>query len=1088
MSMGLSSATVVYNPNANQIVVYDLSEVTLDHIYKEINNETIISHDNRIWYLNASLRIPYGSVMYINDSSVAELRISNYKENLGLYDGKYLIKNVTIGSWDHEKSRYAKKDEKQVGISTNQGIIQNLNLKGLKYIGINKVSEDVYNISAVDCYKGLIINNATGKKIYNVSIENVSESAIYCFGCIDTDIYNIYIKDAGNYLTPATGCYGIVYDQYSANSSMHDIFINGSGWSAIGSTVGSSNIHIYNVTVYNAGHNGIDIHGGHDVFVKNASIYNSVSNNILVTLTENVTFENIYSYRATGNSIQAGYKTFNITFINITSVENRGGHSFFDIRDVKLINITSNNGSSVTFTKTSDVDVINGTIVDTEVKYPGKIELSYSTNSKLINVLSQILFYPGRINEGTIYYYSDVWVKNNSNTSVSNAKIYFTNEKNSSYSSVNGWGEDVSSFYTTPKGHTQLPNEDRKNSPAIAEYYKNSKGVLLNLSYTATIITPDNRTVSLTGITPDSSWYRKDPNNPAYTITAIIPDNSTGPHITGFAPVEDNPFNPGEKKNFRIWTDEPLTSMEWLVNGLSVSKGSLNYTWPITEGNHTIKFIGSNVNGTVNKTWYLGGSYDEPLVPGGNPTQEIEFSPADSVLTKNVSETVDFSVSPDIFTTKEWYVDGDLVLNNTVSMSKRWSTSGTYNVTFSGSGSEDVLHTWTVNVIEEPKDDEVQNKSIITIAPEYQIIEPKKSFDLSIKVEPRIPISGTQLDFVFNSSKTSVNNVTEGDLLKQSGAYTIFSSGTINNIDGKVKNIYGFILGTSNVSSPGTMAIVNLTAGNRTGMANFSLSNVLISDANSKSVPYTVTNATVLIDTSPVINPICYANSVDEKSTLTFKVSAKDADGDKLILSASGLPGGASFNKTSGAFTWTPAVGQAGVYTLTFKVSDGYLTDSENVTVTVNKLNNPPVINSFEPLNGSSFSEGERIGISVNASDADGQALTYFIRIDGVTHSTDPAYIWETDYSTSGNHTIEVVVSDGTEEVKGQRIIYISECQPRWDVNEDGVVNILDITSVSQMVGSTLSKPYPRYDVNQDGLVNIQDLTLVGNHFGEIVN
>ncbi|MCM1565622.1 MAG: Ig-like domain-containing protein, partial [Dehalobacter sp.] len=254
----------------------------------------------------------------------------------------------------------------------------------------------------------------------------------------------------------------------------------------------------------------------------------------------------------------------------------------------------------------------------------------------------------------------------------------------------------------------------------------------------------------------------------------------------------------------------------------------------------------------------------------------------------------------------------------------------------------------------------------------------------------------------------------------------------------------------------------------------------------SKSVPYTVTNATVLIDTAPVITPIG-SKSVNEKSTLAFKVSAKDADGDRLILTASGVPQGAVFNTTSGNFTWTPERGQAGIYTITFKVSDSYLTDSQNVTVTVNKLNNPPVISSFEPLNGSSFSEGERIGISANASDAEGQALNYSIRIDGVVYTTDTEYVWETDYSSSGNHTIEVAVSDGIDEVKAQRTVFISDCHPRWDVNEDGVVNILDITRVSQTYGTTVNKPYPRHDVNQDGVVNILDLTLVGNHFGEYV-
>lgn len=86
-------------------------------------------------------------------------------------------------------------------------------------------------------------------------------------------------------------------------------------------------------------------------------------------------------------------------------------------------------------------------------------------------------------------------------------------------------------------------------------------------------------------------------------------------------------------------------------------------------------------------------------------------------------------------------------------------------------------------------------------------------------------------------------------------------------------------------------------------MTEFSLTNVLISDADSESVTYNVTNATLLIDTAPVMSVICCPESVDENSTLTFKVTAKDADCDRLTLLVSGLPEGASFNKTSGNFT-----------------------------------------------------------------------------------------------------------------------------------------------------------------------------------------
>ena len=50
------------------------------------------------------------------------------------------------------------------------------------------------------------------------------------------------------------------------------------------------------------------------------------------------------------------------------------------------------------------------------------------------------------------------------------------------------------------------------------------------------------------------------------------------------------------------------------------------------------------------------------------------------------------------------------------------------------------------------------------------------------------------------------------------------------------------------------------------------------------------------------------------------------------------------------------------------------------------------------------------------------------------------------------------------------------------DVNSDGVVNILDLTLVSQQIG-TLNPSNRRADVNKDGVVNILDLVSVANAF-----
>jgi PKD repeat protein len=64
---------------------------------------------------------------------------------------------------------------------------------------------------------------------------------------------------------------------------------------------------------------------------------------------------------------------------------------------------------------------------------------------------------------------------------------------------------------------------------------------------------------------------------------------------------------------------------------------------------------------------------------------------------------------------------------------------------------------------------------------------------------------------------------------------------------------------------------------------------------------------------------------------LTIVVSATDPDGDAVGFTASGLPAGASF--TTNTFSWTPSA--AGSYSVTFIATDGQLTDSETVTITV---------------------------------------------------------------------------------------------------------------------------------------------------------
>ena len=89
---------------------------------------------------------------------------------------------------------------------------------------------------------------------------------------------------------------------------------------------------------------------------------------------------------------------------------------------------------------------------------------------------------------------------------------------------------------------------------------------------------------------------------------------------------------------------------------------------------------------------------------------------------------------------------------------------------------------------------------------------------------------------------------------------------------------------------------------------------------------------------APVLNPIGN-KTVDEGDLLQFTLSASDPDGDALAYSATNLPEAASFDPSTRTFTWTPDYNQAGIYhNVHFQVSDGSLTDSKDITITVNNV------------------------------------------------------------------------------------------------------------------------------------------------------
>jgi len=173
---------------------------------------------------------------------------------------------------------------------------------------------------------------------------------------------------------------------------------------------------------------------------------------------------------------------------------------------------------------------------------------------------------------------------------------------------------------------------------------------------------------------------------------------------------------------------------------------------------------------------------------------------------------------------------------------------------------------------------------------------------------------------------------------------------------------------------------------------------------DSETITITVNN----VNRAPELNTIG-DQSVNENSTLSFSVSASDADGDTISYSLNTLPGGAVFG--SETFTWTPGYDQAETYTLTFIASDGQAQDSETITITVNNVNRKPVL---ADIGNQSVYTTRALSFAVSAGDPDGDAIDYSASgTPSGASFTNQTFSWTPDAGQNGTYQVTFAASDG---------------------------------------------------------------------------
>ncbi len=190
---------------------------------------------------------------------------------------------------------------------------------------------------------------------------------------------------------------------------------------------------------------------------------------------------------------------------------------------------------------------------------------------------------------------------------------------------------------------------------------------------------------------------------------------------------------------------------------------------------------------------------------------------------------------------------------------------------------------------------------------------------------------------------------------------------------------------------------------------------------------FTVRDSAGLTDSKGVLIRVNHVNrspllaaggdkTVDENTLLTFTLEGSDPDAEdqnKLVYSADNLPQGAELKEN--VFSWTPSYNQSGSYPIKFSFTDGQVTVSEDVTISVNHVNRNPAL---ENINTQTVNENELLQFTVNGSDPDKEDEGRFkISASGLPEganfdTSSNTFSWTPTFEQSGTYNVNFVNTD----------------------------------------------------------------------------
>jgi hypothetical protein len=219
----------------------------------------------------------------------------------------------------------------------------------------------------------------------------------------------------------------------------------------------------------------------------------------------------------------------------------------------------------------------------------------------------------------------------------------------------------------------------------------------------------------------------------------------------------------------------------------------------------------------------------------------------------------------------------------------------------------------------------------------------------------------------------------------------------------------------------------------------------------------------VLVDTTPAEGDVEAPES--EEGEVRFSVSAEDPDEGELNYQwmVNDTPVNVSLVSGDGSsYTFPLDYESAGEYAVVCwvadRVNEGFWVRWE---LTVTDVNRPPVVLGIEPSLAPTVEAGKTVPVEVNATDPDGDVLTYVWSVDGAVAAETEAPVWTFTSLRDGSFSITVTVEDGRggNATAGTTVNVLPEVEPQPQREPSSAIWVLVVVVAAAIV---LALAWPR--------------------------